>query len=696
MTLQFGQPLWLGAGALICLAAILFIRSNILRRQRALRRFASPHLLRTLTRNVSPSRRRLKNILLVLALACLFIGLARPQYGTRWVEVKQKGIDILIGFDVSKSMLARDITPDRLSRAKLAVRDFVARLQGDRVGLMPFAGTAFLMCPLTTDYDAFNTSLDSLDVNIIPKGGTNIGAAIREAEKVLTNEANHKILILVTDGEDLSEDALNAAREAKEQKMTIYTIGVGTPKGELIPSVEGDGRKFIQDASGKFVTSRLDEKTLGEIARITGGLYVPLGSMGQGFDEIYKQKLALVPREEHGERKRRVPIDRFPWPLGAAALLLAADFLITGRKGSWALRLPLVRTAGRRQVKQAAAAVMMLALAAGVQPARASRGEEMFQSGKLDQAGEYYEQALKKDSRNPVLHFNLGDVAYKKKDYARAVEAYNEALKTDDLQLQAKSYYNRGNAQFFIGQATEKTDPDHTMQQWQDAVQSFEAALKLNPEDKEVRHNLEIVKKKLEQLKKQQKKQEQQQNKQDNKDNKDKKDKKDKQQDKNKDQKNKSGNNKDKQQGDKSKNKGQEDTKNKQDNKEQAGQNKDGGKKEDKDKKQDQQQQGNREGKKKEQNREKGQQDGKKEKKQQEQQQSGQRNKDQQSGQQQSAENGKDKATGMNRQDLERRKQGKMTTEEAKNLLNSLKGEQKELNFIPQASGSMDNGNRDW
>jgi Ca-activated chloride channel family protein len=696
MTLHFGQPLWLLAGLLACLAAILFIRSNIVRRKKALQEFASPHLLQALTRNVSPARRRTKNILLVLAVACLFVALARPQYGNRWVEVKQKGIDILIGFDVSKSMLARDISPDRLTRAKLAVRDFVARLEGDRVGLMPFAGTAFLMCPLTTDYEAFNTSLDALDVNIIPKGGTNIGAAIREAEKVLNNEANHKILILVTDGEDLSADAIAAARQAKEEKMTIYTIGVGTPEGELIPSTDRSRGQFIQDDSGKFVTSRLDEKTLSEIARITGGLYVPLGSMGQGFDVVYEQKLALVPREEHGERKRKLPVERFAWPLGAAVILLGADFLITGRKGQWALRLPFVRTAGRRRARQAAAMFLLAVLLVWQQPAQASRGEELFQAGKLEQARDYYEQALKKNPQDPVLHFNLGDVAYKEKKYEEAVSAYNEALKTDDLKLQARSYYNRGNARFYMGRATEKTDPDHTMEQWQEAVRSFEAAAKLNPDDEQVRHNLEIVKKRLEQLKKQQqqkKKQQQDQNKKDNKENQKNKDSQNNKDQKGQQDKKNSDSNKEGQQGSKAKNNEQH--------------------KQDRQNKNNQGQQSREEKKKNEQKENKqGQGEQNKEKKEEKQPQGGkQTDKKQQAGQedrnnspgnpadrQQSArKNGENPAEAMHRQDLERKKQGKMTREEAKNLLNSLKGEQKELNFIPQGSGSnTDNGNRDW
>ncbi len=712
--IPFAQPLWLLVGLLACLGTALFIRRNILRRQQELRSFAAPHLLAGLTSNVSLSRRRLKNILLLLGLICLFAALARPQYGNRWIEVRRKGIDILIGVDVSKSMLVRDIKPDRLQRAKLAIQDFVGKLEGDRVGLLPFAGTAFPMCPLTTDYEAFNASLDALDVNTIPKGGTDIGLAIREAGQVLANEANHKILILVTDGEDLGEEALQAAQQAADEKMTIYTIGVGTPEGELIP-LTGSGRdRFAKDSSGNFVTSKLDRKTLTAIAEATGGLYVPLGSMGQGFDTVYQQKLALIPKEEHAQRKRKVPIERFPWPLGAAALFLAADFLLTGRKSSWALRLPFVKTAGRRSRKQAGILVLLLLSLSWISPARASEGEKLFQAGEYDQAVQYYQEQLKTDPANPVLHFNLGDSLYRKKEYEQAIGEFNAAIKTDELPMQARSYYNRGNSRFFMGSKTEQTDPEHTISQWKQAVESYQAALKLTPDDKEAAHNLELVKKKLEQLQEQQEQKKsgkqcdnpQNQSKdQDKKDKKDQKDKKDKQQKK----------------GDKNKPGEQSDSKQEKNN-DQNQQKQENQGKQDKQDKQDKKQTGSKENKAEQQKNEQkdqagqaGKEDQKKEKQDSKKKNAAvdpaEKNKEdkKKAEQQQAVSEGEKKDTadkdkkspqgaapGLSKQDQERRLSGKMTEEEAKNLLNSLKGEQGELNFIPRGTGNPDDDGRDW
>jgi len=672
MIIHFAQPLWLAVGLCLCMGTAFFMYRTIRRRRKALQQFASPHLLLELTRNVSTSRRMLKNILLVAALGCLFIALARPQYGNRWIEVKRKGIDILIGVDVSKSMLARDISPNRLERAKLAIRDFVTRLEGDRVGLLPFAGTAFLMCPLTTDYDAFDASLNALDVNTIPKGGTNLGIAINQATKILANEANHKILILVTDGEDLSNDALKAAEQAQKEKMTIYTIGVGTPEGELIP-LPGEGKgKFVQDASGSFVTSRLDEKALTRIAEITKGLYVPLGSMGQGFDTIYQQKLVLVPKEEHGQRKRKIPIERFPWPLGCAVFLLVADFLITGRKSSWILRLPFIKTVGRRKKQQAQIMVLLLLLTSlGPATARASKGEELLHDNKIDQAIAFYQEALKKNPADPLLQFNLGDALYKNKNFEQAAAAFNEALKTDDLSLQAKSYYNRGNTQYFLGEAARKTDPEHTIKLWQQALDSFRAALALQPEDTEAEHNRETVQKKLEELEKQQQKQKEQQSKQsEQQNNKDEKKDKDSQEKNNQDNKqDNQGNGQKDQQNDKQQPGNKQ---NPQKNAQSTPADTNGSKKDT--------QQGQNESQEKKKSDAAQTQQGHSTP---EQQDTEPRADGQQSGQ-------------MSQQDMERRQQGKMTEQEAKNLLNSLKGEQGELNFIPRGTGNPDQEDKDW
>ncbi|WP_457574418.1 VWA domain-containing protein [Desulfolithobacter sp.] len=692
MDITFALPYWLAAGILLLSCTYLFIRFTAIKRRQDLERFAAPNLLAHLTGNVSVPMRQTKKILFLLGLFCCFLALARPQYGNRWVEVKRKGIDILFGVDTSKSMMARDVLPNRLDRAKLAIADFVSRLEGDRVGLMPFAGSSFLMCPLTTDYEAFNRSLQALDTTIIPKGGTDIGDAIRRAETVLANEANHKILILVTDGENLDGNPLEAAREAKEHKMTIFTVGVGTPQGELIPDPAAGEGNFLKDRSGKYVTSRLDEKTLTRIAEETGGLYVPLGSTGQGFETIYQKKLALVPKEEHGRRLDKLPIERFQWPLAAALCLLGVDFLLIGRKKnkkSWSLnrhRISLRRARGRRSGRdRTMAAILLLALAA-LHPvashAEAEQQEQEIAASPWSQQEEIWRKILAEDPDNPVVQFNLGDAAYKKGAFDQAIAFFNQALYTDDLDLQARSYYNRGNAQYRLGEQNLQTDPEHTIKLWQEAITSYEGCLALNPEDSDATYNRNLVKKRLDKLKKQQRQK-----------------KKKKQQDKDKRQKSqkqqKQQESKKQKQGQKKDSRNQSGT-NQQQDKQNSNQKPDPGQPKEQEQKnsvsETDENQSNGQ-----QNKEKKTQPGQPE------QADKQQNTDQDNSRHSADNNSRSRGkagdqglAGRNKDDAQRRKQGKMTVEEAKRLLDALKGEEGELRFIPPGDRNAPQSGRNW
>lgn len=381
--MDFAQPHWLFIGLLACIGLALLFRFMQKRRQAALEKFAAHQLIGQLTRNISLNRRRYKNILLLLAVFMCFAALARPQYGFQWVDVKRKGIDLLFALDTSKSMLAEDIKPNRLKRAHLAILDFVQQLNGDRVGLMPFAGSAYLMCPLTLDYEAFADSLSAVTTEIIPRGGTNIAAVIDKAVETLNNAANHKILIVLTDGENLEGDAVKAAEEAAKQGLIVYTVGVGTSQGELIPVAGENGKGFIKDPKGNFVTSRLDETTLSAIAEKSGGLYVPLGAAGEGLETIYQQKLALIPKEELMERRHKVPLERFEWPLAAALFFLIFELLIGERKK--ARSLPFyknIRNIVRRKKKVAEVVVIILFLSLHISTkAYSSIGEEAFARG---------------------------------------------------------------------------------------------------------------------------------------------------------------------------------------------------------------------------------------------------------------------------------------------------------------------------
>src|SRR5215471_1434302 len=261
--MKFAQPVWLLLGLIACVALLWRYRRFDARQRDELKKFASANLIAQLTASVSTQRRRFKRVLVVTGIACLAVALARPLVGFRWEEARRKGLDLLFAVDCSKSMLAQDVKPDRLTRAKMAVEDLVGRMDGDRVGLIAFAGNAFLQCPLTLDYDAFRQSLDALDTKIIPRGGTDIAAAIQEAEAVFkTRTAAEKILVLITDGEDLGGEGVAAAKEAAKNGVKIFAVGVGTTTGELVPvPSENGGTDFAKDENGRPVRSHLDETT---------------------------------------------------------------------------------------------------------------------------------------------------------------------------------------------------------------------------------------------------------------------------------------------------------------------------------------------------------------------------------------------------------------------------------------------------
>ncbi len=643
MELHFARPLWMLIGIVICSIAFGFFLQSDRKRNRNLARFAAPHLLPVLSRHLSLRHRRLKDFLVILALACCFVALARPQYGSRWVEVRRKGIDILIAVDTSRSMLARDISPNRLERAKLAIRDFIAKLDGDRVGLLPFAGSSYLMCPLTSDYSAFTASLDALDTNIISQGGTDIAAAIAKARSVLANEANHKILILVTDGENLEGDVLAAAKEAKNEKMTIFTIGVGTPQGELIPQPDKGEGNYLRDESGKYVTSKLDEKMLATIAKTTGGISVPLGNMGEGFDAVYSRKLALVPREENGSRMRKVPIERYPLPLGTAVFLLLVDFLLPAGGSISRLPIPFFKTIGRRLSGKTPLILFFLLLGSLLQPefGYSSQGEEFFHNQEYDKAADFYEQRIKKKA-DPRLLYNQGTTAYRKEEYDRAVELFGKALATEDLALQQKAYYNRGNGLYRLGEKNLKTDPQHTIELWEQALKSINSSLELNGDDDDAKYNSDLITKRLQELKEKQKKKQQEQKKEEGKEKKKDQDKKDRK------------NGKKKPPQEKEKKSGQPPQANKKNGENQT---------------------------EKKDNREKS---------------ATKQTKPDDKKKEAQAANKDQPPAAMSKKDQQRRKEGKMTLQEANGLLDALKGDEGKLNFIPQAAGGNDEPRRNW
>ncbi|MBI5666154.1 MAG: VWA domain-containing protein [Nitrospirae bacterium] len=316
---------------------VLFYLWSYKKRNRAMEAFAARELLVHLTPSTDRKRQNIKALFILLAVSAIALSLMRPQWGFEWKEVTRSGLDILIAIDTSKSMLAEDVKPNRLERSKLAVKDLIQKLQGDRIGLIAFAGSAFLQCPLTVDYSGFMISLDDLNVNTLPKGGTSLSDAIRVAlDSYEGGKKKYMALVIITDGEDHEGNAAEWAEKAKEQGIKIFTIGIGTREGELIPVTDESGsRTFLKDRNGNVVKTSLDEKTLQDIALATGGSYVKATSTEFGLDLIYEEKLSKMEKREVENKMIRKYYERYQIPLAIALLLLCVEPFIRERKNGF-------------------------------------------------------------------------------------------------------------------------------------------------------------------------------------------------------------------------------------------------------------------------------------------------------------------------------------------------------------------------
>lgn len=321
-------------GFIIIFALGVFYYWSAKRRQAALEKFAQKELLEELLSSVDYRKRALKVSLIFLAVIFCLLALMRPQWGFQWEEVKRKGVDILIALDTSKSMLAEDVKPSRFERSKLAIEDLVRKLKGDRVGLIAFSGSAFLQCPLTVDYGGFLLSLENTDIQTIPKGGTSMSSAIREALRSYAGgQKKYKVLVVITDGEDHEGDAQQVALEAKKEGINIFCIGIGTAEGDLIPVTDEVGQKvFLKDGQGNVVKSRLDESALQKIVLNTGGVYVKATNTEFGLDLIYWEKIAKMEKRELESKMNKHYEERFQIFLWVALLLLIGEFLISDKK----------------------------------------------------------------------------------------------------------------------------------------------------------------------------------------------------------------------------------------------------------------------------------------------------------------------------------------------------------------------------
>lgn len=523
--LTFGSPwcLW-GLLALPVLAG-LFVWSERQASVRMARLIQTPRLRTQLTGAASAGRRRVRYGLFLLALAALLVALAAPRAGYETRETHRRGLDLMVIVDVSKSMLATDLPPSRLARAKLAVQDFVTGLEGDRVGLVAFAGTAFVQAPMTVDYDAVLNTVNELDTDLIPRGGTNLGAAIDTAVDAFGKaEAGNRAILLLSDGEPTSDDdqagGVKAATRAAEAGVRIYTLGFGTPEGSLIPL---GGGNFVRDADGQIVRTKLDEKTLSAIANAGNGFYVRFNG-DAAIRTVVEKGLSQLKAGEINAGQARRPIERYQWPLGAGLLLLTAAGFLSERRQTRAPLSPGPRAVPAARPAPANAAVMAALLFALLPPgtvraedssapsAAPSTGQsamDLYKAGKYDEAYKAFEALAEKNPEQGSLQFNAGASAYMGKQYDEALNAFGRAMTSDNPDLQAKANYNFGNTLFRQGEG--KKTREEIMADWNNALQHYDAALKTqkardpkgeSPLSRDLAYNQKLVKERLEVLKK--------------------------------------------------------------------------------------------------------------------------------------------------------------------------------------------------
>ena len=499
--LTFGSPGWFW-GLLILLPVLWVFLDAARRREVLLARILAPQLQQSLAGQVSHLKRNLRIASLLLAIACVIIGLAKPRYGATDQEIKSRGRDVIIAIDTSRSMLSTDTAPTRLGRAKLIAQDLLDLLKGDRVGLVAFAGTAFLQAPLTLDKGAVLTSIDDLDTNTIPKGGTDIAQAIRLAIAAFgKGETMSRALVLMTDGEELDESGVEAAKEAEAAGIRIFTIGFGSASGSLIPIKTEEGRNdFVRDENGRPVNSKLDAARLTEIAQATGGFYMPYGQ--DAASVIYQKGIVPMQQEETGVLSSHKPIERYAWPVSAALFLLAL----------WS-----VLGEGRRQqgVPPVALIAILFLLPASL---HAASGINEYQQGNYQGALTDFEKRLQSGDNAPAIRFDAGAAAYKAGDFKKAADYFSSAMTSKDPKIRDAATYNLANSLVRSGEGADGKEAK--LSDWNNALQHYETVLKDRPSDAQAKENRDIVRKLIADLNKKEPPQKQQ----DKKDNKDQKD----------------------------------------------------------------------------------------------------------------------------------------------------------------------------
>ena len=476
---RFEDPIYLWLLVLIpILALIRFISYR--NQKKRLRKFGEPALLKELMPDVSRFRPSVKFWILQGALALLVLMLARPQMGTKISQEKRVGIETIICMDISNSMLAEDIVPSRLDRSKMMIENLVDHFTNDKIGLIVFAGDAFVQLPITSDYVSAKMFLSSIDPSMIATQGTDIGRAIDMATHSFTPEEGiGRAIIVITDGENHEGGAVEAASAAKDAGMRVYVLGVGSSKGSPIPIPGTDD--YMKDNTGNTVMSALNEQMCKELAQAGGGAYIHVENNSAAQDQLDNELDKLSKKETTATLYSEFDEQFQAFGL-LALLLLVLEICVLDRRN------PLLKNISLFGKKKRAAAMLCLLLVAASASAQMTdrqyirQGNKQFRSGDYANAEVSYRKAIEKNAKNPQAAFNLGNALMAQKKDSAAVEQFQGAARLETNPLRkAQAYHNMG----VICQ---------THKMYGEAIEAYKNALRLNPKDDETRYNLVLCK----------------------------------------------------------------------------------------------------------------------------------------------------------------------------------------------------------
>ncbi len=426
----------------------------------------------------SPRRKITKFCLFIGAIVFLLFALAGPQWGTSQRSITPKGIDILIAVDLSKSMLARDVRPNRLERVKLSLTNLLPKVKGDRLGLIAFSGSSFLQCPLTLDHQAFAKSLDELKVGLIPRMGTNLALPIQEAARSFSKDDTDKFLILISDGEDLEGQGLAQAKLAAEQGIRIYTIGIGSKEGSFIVTdpVGQDPQNFLTNRQGERIVTKLDEDSLRYIAQSTGGQFLSIGPTGEGISYVFSELQAFGQKKMHEQFSTTLPINRYQFFVLIGLLFLFSEFLTPSAK-----QKPM-------GVSFNSMLVLILFFTGCWKSENIRQAEEAIEKGEPSKAAELYLQEIenlesKEDENLGTLYLNAGLALFGAKEYQTAEEYLNRALhrSTDSPNIQSTALNTLGNIYYAKANSfLDRQDVSQARSTWEKAREYYSSALSID------------------------------------------------------------------------------------------------------------------------------------------------------------------------------------------------------------------------